>query len=123
LGDLGHFAPDRFFFRGTTMITAKRVLRLGFGAGLLLASASGAAHAQCNTIGGKGTGGSVDSAKFQAYEAMLQGTDLGMWATWMVTGAKVGVAPGYTVEGLRFRCEPGGMGQQCRARAKFCKKT
>jgi hypothetical protein len=46
---------------------------------------------------------------------------LGMWANWMVTGAKVGVAPGYRVDGLRFKCGPGGMGQECRARATFCK--
>jgi hypothetical protein len=54
---------------------------------------------------------------------MLQGTDLGMWANWMVSGAKVGVAPGYRVDGLKFKCGPGGMGQQCRARATFCKKA
>jgi hypothetical protein len=97
-------------------------LRLCAVAGAVLLVA-GSAHAQCTTIGGKGTAGSVDGAKFQAYEAMLQGTDLSMWATWMVTGAKVGTAPGYTVDGLRFRCAPGGVGQECRARAKFCKKT
>jgi len=54
---------------------------------------------------------------------MLQGTDLSMWASWMVTGAKVGEAPGYRVDGLKFKCGPGGMGQECRARAKFCKKA
>jgi hypothetical protein len=81
------------------------------------------AHAQCKKIGGKGTGGSVESAKFQAYEAMLQGTDLGMWATWMVSGAKVGDAPGYSVRGLFFRCKPGGMGAECLSQATFCKRT
>ena len=89
---------------------------------VLLALASPAA-AQCTTIGGKGTAGSLDSARFQAYEAMLQGTDLGMWTSWMVSGAKVGEAPGYRVDGLKFKCGPGGMGQECRARAKFCKKA
>ncbi|MFZ0847928.1 MAG: hypothetical protein WAO08_01825 [Hyphomicrobiaceae bacterium] len=92
-------------------------------AAAVLVVATSSAQAQCNTIGGKGTGGSLESARFQAYEAMLQGTDVGMWANWMVTGAKVGVAPGYTVDGLKFRCAPGGMGQECRARAKFCKKA
>jgi len=91
--------------------------------GLVLALATAtAAEAQCNTIGGKGTAGSLDGARFQAYEAMLQGTDLGMWATWMATGAKVGDAPGYTVAGLKFKCAPDGQGQECHARAKFCKK-
>jgi hypothetical protein len=89
---------------------------------VLLAAAS-PAEAQCTTIGGKGTAGSLDSARFQAYEAMLQGTDLSMWASWMVTGAKVGEAPGYRVDGLKFKCGPGGIGQECRARAKFCKKA
>ena len=42
----------------------------------------------------------LDGARFQAYEAMLRGTDLSMWADWMVTGAKVGEAPGYRVDGL-----------------------
>ncbi len=88
-----------------------------------LAAASTAAQAQCKTIGGKGTGGSVDSAKFQAYEAMLQGTDWGMWAVWMGSGAKVGVAPGYAVKGLRFKCKPGGWGQECLSQATFCKKA
>jgi len=92
-------------------------------AGVLLITTAGIAQAQCNSIGGNGTAGSLESAQFQAYEAMLQGTDLGMWANWMVTGANVGVAPGYRVEGLKFRCGPGGMGQECHARAKFCKKA
>jgi len=98
--------------------------RLGgaIAAAVLLAAAN-PAQAQCTTIGGKGTGGSLDSARFQAYEAMLQGTDVGMWASWMVTGAKVGDAPGYRVDGLKFKCGSGGMGQECRARAKFCKKA
>jgi hypothetical protein len=100
-----------------------RVLIPTLAAVSLLLVAGTAAQAKCNTIGGKGTGGSVDSAKFQAYEAMLQGTDLGMWATWMVTGAQVGVAPGYSVRGLKFRCKPGGMGQECLSQATFCKKA
>jgi hypothetical protein len=90
-------------------------------AGGFLALAGTDGHAQCNRIGGKGTGGSVESAKFQAYEAMLQGTSWGMWATWMATGAKVGVAPGYQVRGLKFRCKPGGMGSECLGQATFCK--
>src|SRR5262245_63037403 len=90
---------------------------------IVLLAAASPARAQCTTIGGKGTAGSLESAQFQAYEAMLQGTDLGMWASWMVSGTKVGVAPGYRVDGLKFKCTPGGMGQECRARATFCKKA
>jgi hypothetical protein len=54
---------------------------------------------------------------------MLQGTDWGMWAAWMATGAKVGVAPGYSVKGLKFRCGKGGIGSECHGRATFCKKS
>jgi len=104
------------------MTALKRGLPGALGAILALAAAS-AAEAQCTTIGGKGTADSLASARFQAYEAMLQGTDLGMWASWMVSGAKVGDAPGYAVAGLKFTCAPGGVGQECHARAKFCKKT
>ncbi|RPI31702.1 MAG: hypothetical protein EHM67_17460 [Hyphomicrobiaceae bacterium] len=57
-------------------------------AAAVLVVATSSAQAQCNTIGGKGTGGSLESARFQAYEAMLQGTDVGMWANWMVTGGQ-----------------------------------
>jgi len=99
-----------------------RLLIPAAAAGFLLVAGS-PAFAQCSTIGGKGTAGDVEGAKFQAYEAMLQGTDLGMWATWMVTGAKVGVAPGYAVRGLKFRCKKGGMGAECLSQATFCKKA
>lgn len=92
------------------------------GAGLLMLAATQGAQAQCNTISSKGTAGSLDGAKFQAYEAILQGTSWGMWSVWMGSGAKVGEAPGYTVKGLIFRCKPGGWGQECRARATLCKK-
>jgi len=90
-------------------------------AGVMFAAAPGAL-AQCHTIGGLGTASDVEGAKFQAYEAMLQGTSWPMWAQWMASGANVGTAPGYTVKGLRFRCKPGGsMGQECRGQATFCK--
>jgi hypothetical protein len=41
----------------------------------------------------------------------------------MASGAKVGVAPGYAVKGLKFRCKPGGMGSECLSQATFCKKA
>jgi hypothetical protein len=104
------------------MVKLARSLVPALAAGGLLVAGS-AAQAQCNTVGGKGTGGSLDSAKFQAYEILLQQTDLGSWATWMASGAKVGVAPGYAVKGLKFRCKPGGMGSECLSQATFCKKA
>ena len=81
------------------------------------------ASAQCVDKGGRGTGSSVPDAKFQAWEAVLQATDWGMWAAWITSGAKVGgAASGYKVSNYREKCGPGGsMGQECIIRAKLCK--
>lgn len=86
----------------------------------LAASASGAS-AQCVNKAGEGTGGNKDSAMFQAYEAVLQATDWGMWSVWMASSQKVGVAPGYKVSNLKSKCQPGGLGQTCRVQARLCK--
>jgi hypothetical protein len=80
-----------------------------------------AAQAQCVTKAGQGTGSSVDSAKFQAWEAVLQATDWGSWAGFMASGGKPGVAPGYKVSNLRSSCKAGGLGQVCIMQAKLCK--
>ena len=88
----------------------------------LLAGAGAAAQAACITKAGRGTGGNDDSAKFQAWEAVLQATDWGSWASFMAAGAKPGVAPGYKVSNLRTKCGKGGMlGQECVMQAKLCK--
>lgn len=85
-------------------------------------AAAGAAEAQCVTKAGSGTGGSDDSAKFQAWEAVLQATDWGSWLSFMTQGAKPGVAPGYKVSNLRTKCGAGGMlGRECYMQAKLCK--
>ena len=89
-------------------------------AACLLASASGAS-AQCVSKAGEGTGGNRESAMFQAYEAILQATDWGMWASWMASSQRVGVAPGYKVSKLSSRCTAGGIGQTCRVSATLCK--
>ena len=89
-------------------------------AGIVFAATG--AEAQCVTKAGRGTGSSVDSAKFQAWEAVLQATDWGSWASFMSAGAKPGSAPGYKVSGLRTKCGKGGMlGQECVMQAKLCK--
>lgn len=81
----------------------------------------GLAHAQCASKAGKGTGGSDDSAKFQAWEAVLQATDWGSWASWMTTSQTVGVAPGYKVSNVKSRCSAGGaLGRECIVQAKLC---
>jgi|SRR5436190_11611996 hypothetical protein len=93
---------------------------LAFAGALLLAGA--AAEAACVTKAGTGSGGSKDSAMFQAWEAVLQATDWGSWAGFMSSGMKVGSAPGYRVSGLKSRCGAGGMlGHQCTVQATLCK--
>ena len=86
---------------------------------LMLAGAT--AQAECIKKAGSGTGGNVDSAKFQAWEAVLQATDWGSWAAFMSAGGKVPTAPGYKVSDVRSSCKPGGMGQTCYMQAKLCK--
>jgi hypothetical protein len=89
-------------------------------AGVLVAGGIGA-EAQCIVKAGKGTGGSVDSAKFQAWEAVLQATDWGSWAGFMAGGGKVPTAPGYKVSNVKSSCKPGELGQVCIMQAKLCK--
>ena len=93
---------------------------IAIAAAALMAGTS-AASAQCVNKAGEGTGGNKDSAMFQAYEAVLQATNWGMWSTWMATSQKVGVAPGYKVSKLTSKCAPGGIGQQCKVQATLCK--
>jgi len=92
---------------------------LAFAGALVAAGLS--AEAQCVKKAGQGTGGSVDSAKFQAWEAVLQATDWGSWAAFMAGGGKVPTAPGYKVSDVRQKCSPGGLGQTCYMQAKLCK--
>lgn len=90
--------------------------------GLLAGAAAAVAQSGCVLKAGQGTNTTEDGAKFQAYEAILQATDWGMWATWMASGPKVGVAPGYTVSGLKSKCTKGGLGSECIVQARLCKK-
>ncbi len=99
----------------------KTFVRL-FTAASLLVLAGAAAQAQCVNKAGKGTGGNDDSARFQAWEAVLQGTDWGSWASWMASSQKVGVAPGYKVSNVKSKCAAGGfMGRECVVQARLCK--
>ncbi|HEU0062616.1 MAG TPA: hypothetical protein VFR19_22235 [Hyphomicrobiaceae bacterium] len=102
------------------MMTFRGVLVAGCAAaGLLLAA--GAAQAQCVNKAGQGTNTTEQGAKSQAYEAVLQATDWGMWAVWMGQGQKYGSAPGYKVSNLKSRCTKGGLGSECVVQAKLCK--
>jgi hypothetical protein len=82
------------------------------------------AHAagECYKKAGEGTNSTVEGAKFQAWEAVLQATDWGIWSAMMSTKQEVGVAPGMTVSNLRSSCKPGGIGQLCVVQATLCRK-
>ena len=101
-------------------MTKRNAIAVALAIGVALAGASGAS-AQCVNKAGEGTGASKDAAMFQAYEAVLQATDWGMWSKWMATSQKVGVAPGYQVSKLTSKCTAGGIGQSCRVQATLCK--
>jgi hypothetical protein len=89
-------------------------------AGALVAAGT-AADAGCINKGGRGTGGSRDSAMFQAWEAVLQATSWGSWAQFRGGGMWVGSAPGYKVSNLRSSCKAGGMmGTECVVTATLC---
>jgi hypothetical protein len=86
-----------------------------------MALAAGSAQAQCVTKAGQGTNTNEEGAKSQAYEAVLQATDWGMWSVWMGQGMKYGSAPDYKVSNLQARCKKGGLGSECVVQAKLCK--
>jgi hypothetical protein len=84
-------------------------------------AASPADAKTCINKAGQGTNTTEEGAKFQAWEAVLQATDWGMWAQFMASSQKVGVAPGYQVSGLKSKCTKGGLGSECVIQAKLCK--
>jgi hypothetical protein len=103
------------------MRTIKAMLGIATGMALLLVAASASAAPTCVVKAGLGTGSSKDDAKFQAWEAVLQATDWGSWASFMAGPAKIGTAPGYKVSNVQSRCSPGGLGYNCKMQARLCK--
>lgn len=76
----------------------------------------------CVSKAGQGTGSTDDNARFQAWEAVLQATDWGSWASWMSSKNRIGDAPGYSVKNLKQRCiAGGGLGRECTIQATLCK--
>jgi hypothetical protein len=96
-------------------------MALGLAVAGLLGVASTGASAQCVLKAAQGTNTTQDGAMFQAWEAVLQATDWGSWASFMTSGAKVGTAPGYKVSGVKSKCSKGGIGFECVMQAKLCK--
>lgn len=94
---------------------------LTIAAATALAAAPTSAVAACAERPGRGWGTDQSSARFQAWEAVLQGTSWPMWAAWMASGAQVGkVAAGYTVSNIREKCGPHPSGRVCYMQARIC---
>ena len=111
----------------TTIFTG---LSAGLAIAALLAAMPEPAEAQsrkgggnCVDKGGRGTGNTQSDAQFQAWEAVLQATDWGMWSAWVANGAQVKrAAAGYSVSNIRERCSNGGsLGKECIIHATLCK--
>ena len=88
----------------------------------LLSAANGSTSASakssaCSAKAAEGTGSSVENAKFQVYEALLQATDWGAWASWMSSGQ----TPGYRVNAVKYTCAKGGLGMTCHGQTTICK--
>ena len=75
----------------------------------------------CVNKAASGTNTTEDGARFQAWEAVLQATDWGSWASFMSAGSKIGTAPGYSVSKVSSRCNKGGIGYSCKMQATLCK--
>jgi len=106
--------------RRSKMRTLKRVAIVGLAVmGVAFASA---AHAQKNCVpkAAQGTNTTEEGAKFQAFEAILQATDWGVWAAWMANGS----TPGYDIAKAKYRCTKGtGLGYTCIGQTTVCKKA
>lgn len=85
------------------------------------ADAKPKAKGVCVNKAASGTNTTKDGAMFQAWEAVLQATDWGSWASFMAGPAKIGTAPGYKVSKVRSRCAKGGLGYNCKMQATLCK--
>jgi hypothetical protein len=73
---------------------------------------------RCFRKASSGTNTTKSGAKFQAYEALLQSFDWGVWASYMATGS----TPGYKIS-PNYSCKTGGLGYNCRAVATICKTS
>ena len=105
------------------MLKLTSTLAAGVGAAVVLMGAVSPVEARiCINKAGQGTNTTEEGAKFQAYEAILQATDWGMWATWMASSQKIGQAPGYAVTRVKFKCQKDtGLGSTCVGQATLCK--
>lgn len=87
-------------------------------AGIIMGSGFSASAGECFMKAGEGTAGTLEGAKFQVDEVLLQATDWGAWAEWMATGKTTG----YDFGKRKYKCKKGGLGYECVGQAKICKK-
>jgi hypothetical protein len=95
-----------------TMIAAAALAAFSLGA------VAPAEAGRCFKKASSGTNTTKSGAKFQAYEALLQSFDWGVWASYMATGS----TPGYKIS-PHYSCKTGGLGYNCRAVATICKSS
>ncbi|MEZ5815513.1 MAG: hypothetical protein R3D44_00340 [Hyphomicrobiaceae bacterium] len=107
--------------RPTTIISAAALIACGLLMGVSTAEAQGKRGGVCVNKAASGTNTTKDGAMFQAWEAVLQATDWGSWASFMTSSGKIGTAPGYKVSRVKSRCSPGGIGYNCKMQATLCK--
>lgn len=95
-----------------------KICTLAFAALVVVSAAAPASAGNCFIKAGEGTASTLDGAKFQVDEVLLQSTDWGAWAEWMATGK----TSGYDFGKRKYKCKKGGVGYQCVGQAKICKK-
>jgi uncharacterized membrane protein len=101
-------------FRELTMIKLSCAAAVAV---VMCAGFAGSAEAACFKKTASGTAGSIDGAKFQVKEAILQSFDWGVWAAFMASGT----TPGYRVTSNGYKCKPGGLGYNCVGTSTICK--
>jgi len=99
-----------------TLSTAAAVAAL---AAFALGSGSPAEAGHCFKKAASGTNVTMQGAKSQVYEAILQSFDWGAWASWMASGS----TPGYRVGQPSYSCAKGGLGYNCKGVATICKTS
>lgn len=96
----------------------RRSAMIAVATGLLIGSGFAASAGECFVKAGQGTAGTLEGAKFQVDEILLQSTDWGAWAEWMASGK----TSGYDFGKRKYKCKQGGLGYECTGQAKICKK-
>ncbi len=100
-----------------------KITAAALAAAIAIAATSAPVQAKpvCVKKAGEGTNSTEAGAKYQAWEAVLQATDWGMWSVWISGNDKLGLAPGYKVSAVRFKCKKGGIGYSCVGQGTLCK--